>query len=81
MNTTDKETRRQIIHIVKNKNKDKEKVKWVIQKVQEAGGIKYATEKMNEYKNEALNILHTFPESPARQGLEDLVLYVTDRKY
>jgi len=49
--------------------------------VNEAGGIKYATDKMNEYKSAALDILHQFPESPIRKGLEDLVLYVTDRKY
>ncbi len=77
----DKETRRKIIYIVKNNNRDKAKVKWVIDKVIETGGIKYAAEKMNAYKQEALDILHQFPESPARQGLEDMVLFVTDRKY
>jgi octaprenyl-diphosphate synthase len=81
LNNTDKETRRKIIYIVKNNNNDKEKVKWVIDKVVEAGGIDYATQKMNDYKNEALAILHQFPESPVRQGLEDMVLFVTDRKY
>jgi octaprenyl-diphosphate synthase len=81
LNNTDKATRRKIIYIVKNNNNDREKVKWVIRKVEEAGGIRYAMEKMNEYKKEALAILHEFPESPVRKGLEDLVLYVTDRKY
>ncbi|MEI9807564.1 MAG: polyprenyl synthetase family protein [Bacteroidota bacterium] len=81
LNNTDKSTRRKIIHIVKNNNNDKKKVKWVIDTVEEAGGIKYAIEKMNAYKKEALAILHEFPESPIRKGLEDLVLYVTDRKY
>jgi octaprenyl-diphosphate synthase len=81
LNTIDKKTRREIIYIVKNKNQDKEKVNWVINKVKEAGGIAYATEKMNEYKKDALNILQSFPENEARKGLENLVLYVTDRKY
>lgn len=81
LNNTDRATRRKIIYIIKNNNRDKEKVKWVIEIVEETGGISYATQKMNAYKNEALDILHSFPESPARQGLEDLVLYVTDRKY
>ena len=31
LNNTDNTTRRKIIYIVKNKNKEKEKVKWVIQ--------------------------------------------------
>jgi octaprenyl-diphosphate synthase len=81
LNTTDKKTRKEIIYIVKNNNKDKEKVNWVISKVNEIGGINYAVEKMNQYKKEALDILHQFPENPARKGLEELVLYVTERKY
>lgn len=81
LNQIDKETRRKIIYIIKNNNREPGKVKWVIDKVTETGGIAYATQKMNEFKKEALDILHGFPESPARQGLEDMVLYVTDRKY
>jgi octaprenyl-diphosphate synthase len=81
LSNTDKKTRREIIYILKNKNTDKEKVNWVIGQVEKTGGIRYATEKMNAYKKEAMDILHEFPESPVRKGLEDLVLYVTDRKY
>ena len=81
LNNVDKKTKRDIIYIIKNQNKDKQKVNWIIEKVKETGGIQYATEKMNSYKNEALNVLYSFPESPIRNGLEDLVKYVTDRKY
>ncbi|MFN8289930.1 MAG: polyprenyl synthetase family protein [Chitinophagaceae bacterium] len=81
LNNADGATRRKIMYIIKNNNRDRKKVNWVINKVEETGGISYATQKMNAFKQEALDILHSFPESPARQGLEDLVLYVTDRKY
>jgi octaprenyl-diphosphate synthase len=81
LNNTDRETRRKIIYIVKNNNRDKQKVAWVITQVEAAGGIDYATRKMHLFKQEALSILQQFPESPARQGLEDLVSFVTDRKY
>lgn len=81
LNKTDAATRRKIIYIVKNNNQDKEKVKWVIQQVEKTGGIAYAKNKMNEFRDEALTLLRQFPESPARQGLEDMVLFVTDRKY
>ncbi len=81
LNTLDKETRRKMIYIIKNNNTDREKVNWVIKQVEESGGIRYAAEKMNHYKEEALAILHEFPESPERKGLEDMVLFVTDRKY
>ncbi len=81
LNQVDRDTRRKIIYIVKNNNRDPKKVAWVIDRVKEVGGINYATDRMNNFKKEALDILHQFPESPARQGLQDLVLYVTDRKY
>ncbi len=81
LNNIDKSTRRKIIYIVKNNNRNKKKVQWVIEQVERSGGITYATEKMNSFKKEALDILHEFPESPVRNGLENLVLYVTDRKY
>ena len=81
LNKTDSATRRKIIYIVKNNNRDKKKVQWVIEQVEAAGGIGYAKEKMSDYKREALDILHQFPESLVRQGLEDMVLFVTDRKY
>jgi octaprenyl-diphosphate synthase len=81
LNHVDKATRRKMIYIVKNNNRDKEKVKWVIGQVEQSGGIAYATQRMNDFKQQALDILRQFPESPARQGLADLVTFVTDRKY
>ncbi len=81
LNNTDKATRRKIIYIVKNNNQDKKKVQWVIDTVEKTGGIEYAKGKMNAFKVEALDLLHQFPESEVRQGLEDMVLFVTDRKY
>lgn len=81
LNNMDASTRRKIIYIVKNNNRDNKKVKWVIDQVEIAGGIEYAKQKMEVFKNEALQILNTFPESPARKGLQEMVLFVTDRKY
>lgn len=73
--------RRKIIYIIKNQNRDPEKIKYVLQKVTEAGGIEYATKKMIAYRDEALSILFEFKESDVRNGLEELVRYTTDRKY
>ena len=81
LNNIDSATKRKIIYIVKNENNNKEKVKWLIEKVVSAGGIQYAQEKMNQYRDEALTILYEFPETPVRKALEDLVRYTTDRKY
>jgi octaprenyl-diphosphate synthase len=81
LNNIDKATRRELIYIIKNKNKDQEKVQYVIKKVTETGGIEYATQKMNAYRDEALAILHEFEDNDSRKGLEELVRYTTDRKY
>lgn len=76
-----KHLKREIIYIVKNNNNDKEKVKFVIDHVKSYGGIEYAEAKMIEYRDNALAILNSFPTSPAREALEELVRYTTDRAY
>jgi octaprenyl-diphosphate synthase len=81
LNNVDKKTMRDIIYIVKNNNTDKEKVKWVIDTVVKTGGIKYAEQKMFEYRDEALNILKQYPSSDTSDALASLVRYTTDRKY
>jgi len=81
LNTCDKATRKKIIYIVKNQNTVPEKVAYVIDAVNKCGGIKYATKKMFEFRDEALAILHSFEESEAREALEELVRYTTDRQY
>jgi octaprenyl-diphosphate synthase len=73
--------KKQIINIVKNNNNDKKKVKFVIDNVIEHGGITYATQKMFEYRDKAIEILYEFPASPTRAALEELVRYTTDRAY
>ena len=73
--------KKKIIHIIKNENTKTESVRFVIEQVETAGGISYATEKMFTYRDSALNILHQFPESEVRNALEELVRYTTDRKY
>lgn len=81
LNTVDATKRRKLIYIIKNENKDPEKLKFVIDAVIEAGGIKYADKKMNIFRDEALSVLYEFPESNVRKALEELVRYTTDRKY
>jgi octaprenyl-diphosphate synthase len=81
LNVVDKPTRRQLISIIKNYNKDAEKIKYIINKVVEAGGIQYAIQKMNAYRDDALKILYEFKDTDSRKGLEELVRFTTDRKY
>jgi len=81
LNNVDKELRRKIIYIIKNQNKQKDKVAEVISEVVKCGGIAYATGKMFNYRDEALKILYEFPDNDVRKGLEELVRFTTDRKY
>ncbi len=80
LSKADKATKRELIYIIKNQNRIKSKIAFIINKVQLAGGITYAEQKMNEYRDKALSIIHEFPDSQVRQTLEDLVRYTTDRK-
>lgn len=72
--------KRKIINIVKNNNNDPKKVAEVIDFVIRSGGIQYAEEKMNEYKEKALRILSEFNDSASRTSLVALVKYTTERK-
>jgi octaprenyl-diphosphate synthase len=81
LNNTDKKTRSEIIYIIKNENTRKKKVQHIIDVVTASGGIDYSIDKMNTYKTEALDILNSFPDNEIRKGLQDLVNFVTDRKY
>lgn len=71
--------KRTIIKIVKNQNDKPKKVAEVIDFVKKSGGIEYATEAMQQYRQEAINILHTFPHSIYKQSLEQLVQYTIER--
>ncbi len=77
----EKSVRRRMIYTLKNENTDRNRVEWVIDTVKEYGGIEYATDKMNIFRTQAIEQLHQFPEGPVRQGLEDMVQFVTERKF
>lgn len=81
LNTCDKITKEKIISIFKHANKKKNEVNYIIETVVNTGGIAYATEQMHAYKNEAIAILHEFPDNEARQHMIKLVDYITERKY
>ena len=68
------------INSVKNHNKDKKRVKEVIQFVKDKNGLSYAEEKMVQFQQEALLILEDFPTSPYKDSLILMVNYVIERK-
>jgi octaprenyl-diphosphate synthase len=69
-----------LINSVKNHNKNKKRVKEVIEKVIFLGGLDYAQQQMIAYQQKAINILRGFPKSEYRDALELMVNYVIERK-
>jgi octaprenyl-diphosphate synthase len=68
------------INSIKNHNKDKKRVKEVIQFVKDKNGLTYAEQKMVEFQQEALQLLHHFPSSEYKDSLTLMVNYVIERK-
>jgi octaprenyl-diphosphate synthase len=75
----DKSTKRELIYIIKNKNEHAPSIKKAIEIITKAGGIEYAISKMNELKNEAMELLKDIPDSPSKKSLIGLVNYSIER--
>ena len=71
--------KKHIIRLITQYSDQPDKVKEVIQFVNQSGGMEYSKKAMEEYSQKAFEILQTFPPSPARQSLKDLVIFVTQR--
>lgn len=80
LSKSDKEQKRTIINIIKNNNTEPKKVQQVIDMVRAGEGIKYATEKMQFYRDKALKALEVFPESIYKTSFIDLVKFTVDRE-
>lgn len=77
---SDKNVKRELINIVKNHNEETKMVRRAVQLVIESGGIVYAYQRMNEIKDQALELLKDIPESEAKAALVGLVQYTIERE-
>lgn len=80
LNHCSKEEKKWLINSVKNHNKDKKRVKEVIEFVKKNQGIEYTSAKMKEYHEKALAILNEYPDSPYKESLTSMVNYVIERE-
>ncbi|MDR3273601.1 MAG: polyprenyl synthetase family protein [Flavobacteriaceae bacterium] len=80
LNTADNERKKWLINSVKNHNKDKKRVAEIIDFVKKNGGLEYAAQTMNAYKQRAMDILFSFPKNEARDSLGLMLTYVTERR-
>jgi octaprenyl-diphosphate synthase len=80
LNQAEPASRKSIIRKIKNGNRSQHVVNEVVEFVNEMGGIDFAIGKMQEYKSAAMEILYSFPDSPSRNSLRDLVEFTVSRK-
>ena len=78
-NCSDKE-KSWCINSIKNHNKDKKRVKEVIQFVKDKNGLNYAEQKMAQFQQEALALILDIPNSIYKDSLVLMVNYVIERK-
>jgi octaprenyl-diphosphate synthase len=72
--------KRHILNIVKTKKKTRAEIGEVISFVMDYGGLNYAELKMNQYRDKALAILDSYPDSEVKESLKEFVHYTTSRK-
>jgi len=80
LNNSESTERKRILSLIKHKNKNSAVVKELIKMVTEKGGLEYAEQKMNEFKEKAINGLKEFEDCEARRSLIELMDYITTRK-
>jgi octaprenyl-diphosphate synthase len=71
--------RKHILYIVKKKKKSKAEITEVIKFVIDNGGMSYAELKMNQYRDKALAILDSYPDSDVKNSFKEFVLFTTSR--
>jgi octaprenyl-diphosphate synthase len=71
--------KRHILSIVKSRKKTKSEIKEVIDFVTSTGGLEYAVLKMNQFRDKALAILDSYPDSEIKESLKKFVHYTTSR--
>jgi octaprenyl-diphosphate synthase len=71
--------KQKILKIVRRHNKNSTKVKEVVSFVKSSGGIEYTIDRMNQYKDKAIDILNKYPDSDERKALITLVEYAVER--
>ncbi len=80
LSNSDDNERKRILREVKKKNKNTAKVQELVNLVVERGGLEYANEQMNYYRDRAISKINEFPESDSRNAMIELINYVTTRK-
>ena len=81
LSQADQSEKKRVLNLIKKKSKKRTTRKEILQFVKEKGGLDYAVNKMNEYKEEALSILHSFNSNESQKALNGLIGYMIDRNH
>lgn len=73
--------RRWMKNTIKKHNKNRKRVRELIEFVKDKGGLSYAISQMHYYRDQALSLIEPFPDSPTKDSLTRMVAYVIDRHY
>ena len=71
---------KELRYIIKNEYDVSHRVQRAIQLVWESGGVQYAQKRMEALATQALEILSSYPDSPAKASLIGLVAYTMNRE-
>ena len=74
-----KQSQSEVKKMIKNNSSNKNLNK-IIKIVKESGGMEYAEKIMNQYKNDAFELLNSFEDSVGKKGLQELVNFTIARK-
>ena len=80
LNTVPDKEKKWLINSIKNHNKDKKRVKEVIEFVKNNNGLEFAEQKMLSFYKKAKDILNDFPNSQYKEALLLMMEYVIIRK-
>jgi octaprenyl-diphosphate synthase len=71
--------KRHILRTINKHNKNSEKIKTVVDFVNQKGGFEFSAKTMHEYKDKAIDLLKDYPDSEVKTGLIELVNYTIER--
>ena len=79
--TLTKSEARQVKKILNLKRKSQKEINKLTELVDASGGFEYANQKIDEFSNQAIDILGEYPDSPYKKSLTDLVIFNSQRNY
>jgi octaprenyl-diphosphate synthase len=80
LNNSNPTEKKRILRLIKRKNNNSAVIKELIQLVTDRGGLEYAAQKMEEFRDKAIQGLMEFDDNEARNSLIELMKYITTRK-